>query len=673
MKLNIDGIKGQRGEFDLGRRALLTGPNGSGKSAVMDALHLALTGKVPSLGLGSDGTQSAGKLLCIAEPDASVRLEYDGGTVARRIEETAKSARVVTKGDTEDDGAVAVVGDGMVWADFTRLTTAAPAERRDVLLSMLPRPDDTEVRRWMTHYATTRAVDVLADQPHRFPDMDDGEYETKKLMDLGGDVAVDAAADGRERANSGQDSSAGLHALHNASKAAASNAREKKAAVNAIKPRDGDAELVASLQALQGEADKASAALSEISQANRSASSDTARRERRDARRSILDREIERLTPQVAALDDLEKALAVAEAKRDEAVVDLQAHKDAARVDPSTAAYEAAMTDCAAADSLIEELTETGRDLRLDRDALTDDCPTCGQAWPDADSREKRRDEFTKQMEKVGDRIHEAETETEKALNAKEKAKAAVHALRAQDEFLQDEANKADTALRLAEDGIEEATRAKASIKSSHAELARLALDDKDAPVKAKGFDAEDEARAKAKAATEAVNTAREAKARIDMTAEAGVEDAVLRARVLRACHQGAIAGDAAYMRHIGQSVIDRLDSMVQAVGLGEATMWDWTGRTFEVGVVRGDRRIPLIAMSKGEQVLYAAALLGCFPPEQEGLKVLTLEVAEVDSKSLTKLMAALTDTEHDLVVLATCHAPRKNTEGWSHIRMGGQ
>jgi hypothetical protein len=166
MRVKFYGIKGRDGDYDLGKAALIVGENETGKSTILAGIHFALSGRVPALRLGKGDSQDAGKLLKMIGDGGWAEVTGTSNRVGRRLEATAKKARVVTYcGDTEGPEAEALAAQWALdlnFADFRLLLAAGDKERAALLAQYLPQPADADQRAWLVGAGLAAVSEALA-------------------------------------------------------------------------------------------------------------------------------------------------------------------------------------------------------------------------------------------------------------------------------------------------------------------------------------------------------------------------------------------------------------------------------------------------------------------------------------------------------------------------------
>jgi len=729
MKLQIENIKGINETIDFERLNLLQGPNGAGKSGVLAALHLGLLGKVPALGIGNDGAQDAGKLLKISPKGGTVRIQSGDHVIERRIVPTGKKARLETEvhrdgedfeGDEALDLLASDIAPGIVYADFGTLLAATPAKKKEMLLRYLPARDEAAAMGWGRVYADTRIMDALhgAKSPSQVRNTSSADAiaeEVKALRDM--------LLHARPEASKAVETSDHIHAMWDEAndtealtKDLHTNAKELESARRALATTvakvaeitEEDAELVAELGALTIAADTAH-------RHHKDATAEQGKHEKqRDAVKrcttrvqEIMDKGAaskERLAVAKAAkatattapaaastgkLDELRKVFNISE-------VALNAVRESdPKVDPTlTEKHREASQARSEAQRAIDAAMEAGRKAKADRTAAKEsgDCPTCGKPLTDATVVEaletELRDlvavvtEYTAlvktadaELARIGalqmteqSGIKVRQTAWTKAENAVSKAQRDVDdeeaRLKRETAAATASAVRMDQEVEAARKRLEELAQ---SLKDADADLAQ-AKTDSVPPV-----DADEISRLKhlADAAKTKADGARDAKSRMDVVRNADLDGATDAAKVAKAAHKGAVEGVNAYVQSLSTPTRDAVSEAMHALGLGDFVL-DVTGREILIGYMRDETYVDLDAMSRGEQVLFAAALLSVLPADGT-MKALTMEVAEVAPENLSLLMNWLRDSStYDVVVLATCHGPAGAADGWKVVTMGG-
>jgi len=729
VKLQIENVKGLTETIDFERLNLLQGPNGAGKSGVLAALHLGLLGKVPALGIGNDGAQDAGKLLKISPKGGTVRIQSGDHVIERRIVPTGKKARLETDvhrdgqdfaGDEALDLLASDIAPGIVYADFGTLLAATPAKKKEMLLRYLPARDEEMAKMWARLYAYTRINDALAGakSPSQVRTASDGEGFSKE-RDALAEMLLRLRPEDSRAVTTAQETGAVIvkaSTTDEAIKDLHTNAKELESARRALATTvaqvaeitEEDAELAAELGALTIAADAAH-------RHHKDATAEQGKHEKqRDAVKRYTARVKEIMDKGAAAKERLAVAKTTKAAATNSPAAastvtldELRKTLKAADVALNTTRANGPTADPTLADKLLEAsqarseaqraidaAMEAGRKAKADRTAAKEsgDCPTCGKPLTDAkvvDALETELRDLVAVVTEHTALVKTADAELARivALQMAEQSgikvrqtactKAENAVSKAQRDFDDEEARlkreaAAATASVVRMDQEVEAARKRLeelaqSLKDADADLAQAKADS------APPVDADEISRLKhlADAAKTKADGARDAKSRMDVVRNADLDGATDAAKVAKAAHKGAVEGVNAYVQSLSTPTRDAVSEAMHALGLGDFVL-DVTGREILIGYMRDETYVDLDAMSRGEQVLFAAALLSVLPADGT-MKALTMEVAEVAPENLSLLMNWLRDAgTYDMVVLATCHGPAGAVDGWKVVTMGG-
>ena len=150
--------------------------------------------------------------------------------------------------------------------------------------------------------------------------------------------------------------------------------------------------------------------------------------------------------------------------------------------------------------------------------------------------------------------------------------------------------------------------------------------------------------------------------------AGANVDAKTRESNIWKAAYKGADAGLVACIQAATTPVVDKVSTALKRMGIAGDFYVDLEAKTF--GVKTAERLIDVEALSGGEQVLFAAAMLSSLPPKG-GPRVMTLEGAELSAKWLSRLLNGLDIEAFDSVIVASCHQPTFVPDGWTVIDMG--
>lgn len=783
MHIEYNGIKGRKGKYDLGRACLLQGGNGSGKSALVAAVQLGLTKRVASMRLGKGDTQDPGRLLKAMDDGATVTIRINDSVVRRRLEATAKKARIVTSCDgkegEEAEALASRLGGDIIFADFRRLVAAGDAEKTDILSTYLPQPDDTVKKVWILGQVFCHIIASLkppakkgkANEPAFAGFMKKEQLqaiwtELKALADANGSLTY--ANDVFAMLKTPDVTPEALVELirKQANKVDEDRKTAGKLAEEAAKSGIDDQALASEVESLEAQMNALRAA---VADAERDAADREAwqnRFESETSRKADLESQIETNTALATQLQTATAALAKAKAKQAEVArnqpraPDLGATRELEKtVAGKEADLRAAQTEAAKLPQAEQYLaTQKASHLRIlqakpvepkpmafDMEAAASRrtglaemranyaakfaewelaasgaCPTCGRPFevsPDdlvgpldalADAINALAETVTaaeteyNENKKAWDAYHleanawfrqneTTESEVKRATQARDAAKAASDKIgpltaelepmrrevallqKAQDDHVatvtawQASKTTADAAVTTCETTVNNATTAANRLVQLRHDMAdteqHLAIMADDPIVNRPSVEAVGgllglEARLQA---------AHAAQARIEVMAGANVDAKTRESNLWKAAYKGADAGLVACIQAATTPVVDKVSAALKRMGIVGDFYVDLEAKTF--GVKTTDRLIDVEALSGGEQVLFAAAMLSSLPPKG-GPRVMTLEGAELSATWLTRLLAGLDVEAFDCVIVASCHNPQTVSTAWTVIDM---
>ena len=475
-----------------------------------------------------------------------------------------------------------------------------------------------------------------------------------------------------------------IESLHEGAKAAENDRRARVKAVEGIASIDKSevqeraGELVA-LQERMEELDKEWARLEQQEQAAEKAGE---RRERLTTKIETLKGIIEERTASIlddAGLQGLTKELARARG----ACIAHDATKPAAS---NRADLNRIDRDLSEVNRQIDRVISEAKQKRADFDSAkadqekhaeaTGNCPTCNQPWADALAAAKQAaaEASARKNLALADAKVLHETLTTKRAEAE--------ALTAQRDVLrkQDEGRDAEVdAWRTERDrldgiasGLEEKIAGqdthKANLADARQRLADAESDLAEIPDAAQVDEEYKEALAGQRTdLAEKVSGAQQAQAKLDLLAGADLDGAQREADIWKVAHQYAVAGRNAFLQSRMSKTCGIVDEAVKGLGIGDKFVLDVTGKSIEIGVDRGGKVIALEALSSGQQVLFAAAMLSGLPRPTEGFRLLTSEGIEAHSET-GAFLEWLHATDNDMVIVAT--QARGEWEGWGVVEV---
>jgi len=676
MKLALRGWKGLTGEWEIPHHALISGPNGAGKSAILAAIQLALTGTVPSLGLGKDGAQDAGKLLAFAPEGADVRLEIGDATYVVKIEPTAKSAKITRSTEYRTKGKGLDIPIEPLFLDFAAFASLTPGDRRSTLVRWIGIDDDAAIPH-MRAYALDRMIAAM-------------ERKGKdSLLSVAPSVADDAIAGAAKRLSErlrdaertyvrdhlafrpGETPDAIIDRLHDEAltqertrkgKAAVAVEVAAVAAGPSVGPGKTEAEIELDLSAVR-------LTLARVETAERDARKITETAERRT-----------RLTALIAARD-----AEIATAKAAQAAAgDLGALRQEMAIvtagEPASPAesgkLDAAHMIAVAAVEACRAVWSTARDRLA---ALSGDtCPTCGGKGADL-ARAKAA------AEAAFDGAHTRAEAASLSLACARKDLSMSGQIR--ERWAADHAawtqRRAALLVRIEAHGKQDAilSRAHADRESYVTQLALLPDAVDAAPSAGGGAEVDASAALAAQIADleAALSSMRRSQAKTDVIAEGALGDVEILARLAKAAHAGAVAGLSAYVQGKVQPVLDGASVVLSAIlGFGLRVRIDLDSRRPVLGwsptddvrigaaMIPAGRLVSLEAMSRGQAAAFAASLMLVLAP---GSAPLLVEAAEEDRALLIGTLSAL-GKHAGPVVLASCHRLDQPPDGWPEVAL---
>jgi hypothetical protein len=679
LTVQVEGIKGLSGKWEIGPRTVLSGRMGAGKSGLLAALHLALLGKVPALGMGPGGTQTPALLRLICDDGATVRITMpDGQVIGRRVEYTPKAARVVALATVdgltvEGEDAQEVIdryAPDLLFADFDLFLRGTARERKETILRYFPGLEGPDGQRWMQCEAFAALATVVGGGEESPGSVRHGTdalrgYTTGAKAVCGGDHDVLSILLAEDRSMSDK-----LEELHEGAKAAERDRQAKVKAVEGIASIDRSqvqerAGELTSLQERAAELDREWARLEEQQRQAETAADRRAKAQARMVRHQDALAKAEAAILMSGLLTEIDKRLAAARG----ACIAHQATKPAAS--NRAAVYEldreiAALTRTC--DRLTDQILgkrkmyDDAKAAQATHEALGDDCPTCGKPWEKAaEARTAAIDAAIKAQTSA-----HAEARGLKAdLDAKREQAAALTAQRSALAAQDEERQVVLDAWRKESDRLDGVALAMQAQSDAHWRAVTAAADARDGLAQAK-TDLAEIAEAAAvdpeyRAALDCqrtdlaakVSAAQQAKAKLDLIAGAGLDEAQRESDIWRTAHRYATEGRNAFLQSRMAKTRGTVEAAVQGLDIGDKFVLDITGRDIEIGVERKGKLIALEALSKGQQVLFFAALVSSMPRTGEGFRLLTTEGIEAYSETQA-FLGWLHGSDNDCVVVAT-------------------
>ena len=158
------------------------------------------------------------------------------------------------------------------------------------------------------------------------------------------------------------------------------------------------------------------------------------------------------------------------------------------------------------------------------------------------------------------------------------------------------------------------------------------------------------------------------ARGRLDVLGRLDVDALTVAATMLKAAHKGAAAGLMACVQAATEPVVGKINEALARMDVPGEFYVDLAAKTF--GLIEVGKHVDVEVLGGGKAVLFAAAMLSALPPKG-GVRVLTLEGAELHPKWLGRLLKGLDIEAFDAVVVASCHDAVDVPDGWSVINMG--
>jgi len=691
MKLYYDKIKKRGGRLDLGKATLLQGDMGTGKSAIVSAVHLALSGKIPALRLGKGDTQDAGRLLKHVGSGGFAMIGLDGWH-GYQVEATEKKARVIPV--SSPDG-VAVVpcdapdgGADLVFADLKRLTSCSDKERAELLATYLPRPEERDLRGWALAQAILHMGASLRPKkkndagPHLVsskPTRDEAEKWRDALVKLADANRATPVLEAVLAVWKNQDLPGVeelIEALRQGSNAAAEQKRTASAALKqGLRSDPGDPALIEEIPALESEVSTLRASRDHAAENSRQV----------DAARKSRDRAIEELRTRKASVGALNSTYTTAtieavKAAGKKAAADADKIRQSEPKPPNDDELAKLRQSILGITRGVVKVEAEIRGINAEGKALADVarkvtgeagvvCPLIGTAC-NADLSGWLAETKAKLAELVKVR---APAEERLAAGKEELARVNQETdllLRARDNYIAAQRDwrkaldAADEAVRKAARNQEQMERELASLPTIEARIAELeaALEEMPEAIESVAWTAD-----QAERLTEAegkLKTAHAAQARKDVLASADQDALETAAKLWKSAHAGASAGVLACRQATVAPILQGASEALSRFGIPGMVVIDLVSET--IGLMNADNEfIDIEALSAGQQVFYACALLSVVP-QKVGPRVLTIEVAEVRTEWMTRLMAGFDLTEWDCILLATCHDVAEVPEGWN-------
>lgn len=756
MKLKFDGIKGARRDLELGHATVITGPNGAGKSGVLAALHLALLGKVPAVGLGKGDVQDLGRLRRICDDGAWVALEIAGHAVRRDVEFTAKRARVVGKidGDETSEG----LSGELVFADFRRLVSAGDSERAQILSTYLPQPGDGEKMAFAKEFALAHIEAALSPAkkagranepaigPGNRPSLSRLEARCRVLAESNNLAQV---LDRLLEKFSGSDPDALIDAIGKSLSTAVELAKINAAKMAGVRTvTDADYDLAHELPGLRDRVAELQGALSAFRSVRAVADGNR-------FRLSQIESELEKsvVPGEVPDLDALASALQSAIDCRDSDRADLAELKEVrsglkaqldglkARVERlvNTSRVDVAVLEAKSAklkadkpvfapvdiaglererDATVAQITEIsveGAALKGQwKDAKSGLCPltqaVCSELSSWSDEAKVRLDRLAETVRGLNEHSKELTRMIADARNAESDYRNRLSVWERAVWCLEGEIERSKASNRVVDGIEEESKRASVQFDEKEKEYALVCAEiervlrglEKSESIVTDAKKAFDEAQAvvsaidrrsvllaeKARLVTsvaampdpvneaelellqERLSLAEEAARIVEIHERNDVRRGELSVALLRAAQKGALAGITSCVQSATVTVVGVVSGLLRKMGLAADFWVDLESKAFGV-VMDSGKVLDVGALSGGEQILFAAAMLGGLASiEKRGVRVLSLECAELDDDLMARMLGALPVEQFDAVIAVTHHEPSSIPKGWTHLKM---
>jgi hypothetical protein len=674
--ITLRGVKGVTGTAVLGPRTLLTGAVGVGKSAYLFGLQLVLFGRVPSIGIAEGGKQDVGRLRLYMRDGGSVTVGFpDGRSFGYALEYTEKSARLKARGQAEPDGPVvegaeaeALIADwrqSAIMCSWSAFQRANDRQRRDMILDYFPGLDSEDAARWARCEAYAALADLVNECSVGTPRH---TADAERTYRLGAVRAVGSDAHGIIEALEGKalgSLAARLDRLHTESKRTENERKARKKAVEGlslIEDQRTVTQQAGELPVLEERLrnmDTEIAALDAQAQAHeRGARNRTAA----EGRLTRAKQAAERLRVEVGRLGSVEACTAAAKQAAD-AEAAVKAARPALELDTSPL-----VTALADAEAQLARVMEAGRQQKiiyLEGKAGT--CPlTKGPCSGDLSAAVATAKDQLAVLAQAK-RTHEAAVASINAELAALAAKAKLH--KTDMERWRDAMQAAIDATAAARQRLTRAPQAAAELADAEA-AAKAAQQAFDALTVSAAADpahrtALEEQRGRL---TTQIKVVRDAKARLDVVAGAGVDAAEYEAKLWKAAWQGAVAGRNAYLQSRTAKTASAMQRAVKALGLGEEFVID-LGADMRLGVMRDGVYVDVEALSGGQSVMFGAALLAALPVPKEGERRIIIVEGVEAGPELPVLLDYLRTVPAAYIALASATAPEA-AEGWLRVRV---
>jgi ribosomal protein L17 len=169
------------------------------------------------------------------------------------------------------------------------------------------------------------------------------------------------------------------------------------------------------------------------------------------------------------------------------------------------------------------------------------------------------------------------------------------------------------------------------------------------------------------------LKAAHAAQARLQVLARLNLDQMEKTAKLWKAAHQGVVVGRAGCIQAAAKPIMKNVDQGLERMGLPGTFVVSVTDGDFAFGLMRGTKYIDVEALSGGEKVLFAGAVLSALPNQGEGVRVLTIEGAELPSKWLAALLRGIPIEAFDATVVASCHVPSEVPKRWTVVNFEHQ